>query len=109
LPESAGRCHRRDRGCALKRPAADAAEPDLDFAKMQQLEILALAFFAVQRIFVALAQEAQVAGAFEILELYRLAPKLPVVGANRPRILRAAVNHLFFAVTLNLEFDGLRG
>jgi hypothetical protein len=68
---------------------------------VKQLEILARDW-----VFVAFAQEAQIVGALQVFNARRVAAKFLVIGANRPRILHSAVNHLLFAVPPYFELDG---
>src|SRR5258708_3604094 len=67
---------------------------------MKQLKI-----FSRDRIFVALAQKTELVGIFEILKFRRIASEFLVVGANGPRILDTAVDHLLFAIALDVEGD----
>src|SRR4029077_7767121 len=78
-------------------PASHHTSRHLDFAEMHQLEI-----FSRDGIFVSLAQETKLVGVLEIFDLCRETVELAVVGANRARVLYAAMHHLFFAVAPDL-------
>src|SRR6202035_475679 len=90
---------------AWNTPASDSAERHLNIAEVQQLEIRALRILAVQGVFVALAQEPLIVGALEIFNLGGIAPELFVVGPDSPRILHPPVNHLLFAIALDVKCD----
>src|SRR5579864_2891533 len=68
---------------------------------MQQLEVL-----SGDWIFVALPQEPDLVCILEIFNLDRIALELLVISFDRPRILHAAMDHLFFAIPLDVELDG---
>ena len=98
--DSSGRPHRVR---ARNVPAPDSAERQLNFAKVQQLEVRALRVLAVHRVFISFAQVPQVVGVLEILNLCRITPEFLVVGADRPRILHSAMNQFLLAVPLDVE------
>ena len=65
---------------------------------MQQFEI-----FPGERIFIVLAQIAQVVGIVEILESRGISSVLFVVVANGSRVLHSAVDHLLFPLPLHVK------
>src|SRR5262252_4167267 len=68
---------------------------------MEQFEVLVIVF----RIFVAFAQAADVVGVLQFFQARGITPEFLDILANRARILHTAMNHLFFAVTLELKFE----
>ena len=70
---------------------------------MQQLEV-----FVGDRIFIALAQKADVVGIFQVFDSRREAPCLLDVALDRSRVLHSAMNHFFFAIAADLKRNGGR-
>src|SRR5690242_637587 len=70
---------------------------------MQESEILPR-----NRVFVAAAQEAQIAAVLQVFHAGGVAPEFFHITANGAGILHATVNHLFFAVTPDLKGNGGR-
>ena len=71
---------------------------------MQEFEVPLFAGYwvPVDRIGIALAQETDVVGTFQILDLRWIAAKLRVEVLNRAHVRRAPVSHLLFPVAANL-------
>ena len=74
---------------------------------MQQLEVFffARSLVAVQWIFVAFAQKAEVVGAFQLFNPGGIAPEFLIITLDRPRILHSAMDHFLFAIALDLKFQ----
>jgi len=66
---------------------------------VEQFEIPVL----IDRILIPLAKVAKVVGIFEIFEAGRVTRKFLVVVSDGPRVLHAAVDHLFFPVASDFK------